>query len=865
MPTSAPRSAFVPRLILAVLVLSLIGLLATVYLIASTQSELTRVQRANIAAEQYLSSLKDVETAYRGFVIVGSEAYLEPYRDAQAEHRRNSEQVDEALSRADIGSGVVQHLLASGDLVMKYAERVIATRRRSWDEARAMVEAGQGKAFMDAVRADAESVQTQARAAQQRLAGRLSTFYLPALVICLLGLLVASTVFALFARRSRLAAARARTLLADVIERAPVGLALIDRHRRIAHSNASFAAMIGREGAALVGLPLTQAAPDIGAQLQTRVAQVMAGGARSSQSGDYALIDLETEAGVVKCFKVDVFPIVLSSDQGSEESPGVGIVVNDLTRQREWETDLSDAKEAAEAANRAKSAFIANMSHELRTPLTAVLGYCDLIEEDVQELDQPTILADLRKINVNARHLLSLINDVLDLSKIEAQKMDVHAVEFALPSLLSDVESACENLVATNGNTLRITQDDPAARLVTDDLKVRQILLNLIGNAAKFTKNGVVELRATSIDLGGVPHTRFDVSDNGIGMTPEQVAGLFERFTQADSTTTRKFGGTGLGLALTRALALMLGGTVTVQSEFGKGTTFTVTLPTRYAPPTMESADAAADQIEPAHSEATGQSVLIVDDEASARELLQRHLTKEGFRVSTATSGAQALEMLKTERPSAVLLDVMLPGMDGWHVLKAIRENPATADIPVIMQTVLNDERFAHALGASAYLKKPIKRSALSQALRAACPPEAAREVLIVDDDADANLRLTALLQRDGWTVTSALDGEQALTLLRERPPALVLVDLVMPKMDGYAFIREVRNHAEWNDVALVVMTAEDIASGQVRKLEKYTAAILQKGSMPLGELVADLRQYAQPPEAPGHEPLVAVSNNKQV
>ncbi len=284
MPHFAPRSALVPRLILAMLGLSLAGLIATVYLIADGQSALTRLQRANIAAEQYLSTLKDVETGYRGFVIVGSEAYLQPYLDARNKLRQDSEQLAEVLLLAGIAKPVVEHLLAKWRL----AHGLRRTRDRHApplmaDEARTMVEAGQGKAFMDAVRADAESVQTQTHAVQQLMAQRLSTRYVPALVVCLLGLLIASTLFALFARRSRLAAARARILLADVIERAPVGLALVDRHRRIAQSNPSFAAMVGREGEALAGLPLAQAAPDIGAQLQTRVAQVMAGGARSSR------------------------------------------------------------------------------------------------------------------------------------------------------------------------------------------------------------------------------------------------------------------------------------------------------------------------------------------------------------------------------------------------------------------------------------------------------------------------------------------------------------------------------------------------------------------------------------------------------
>ena len=858
MPQRSSPPAPVSRLIVAVLLVSLAGLLASLYLIVSAQTKLDRLQNASSATERYLSTLKDVETAYRGFVIVGSEAYLEPYTDAKAEFHRNEDAVADLLPRAGVGDGDAQRLLTSGTAVMQYAERVIATRRSSWLEGRDLVMTGQGKALMDTARDAADTAQATANAQRERTAARLSGLLVPLLLACLAGVLGASVAFALKARRSRHAEARARTLLADVFERAPVGLALLDHEQRLVQSNPSFAAMIGQIGTPRVGQSLAQLSPELGPQLQERVMAAVAGRAPAGTPMDdhgYGLIDIDTAAGP-KCLKVDVFATVLIAGDGGIERRGAGLVVNDLTRQREWEIELSDAKETAESANRAKSAFIANMSHELRTPLTAVLGYCDLIEEDVRDLGHETILADLQKINVNARHLLGLINDVLDLSKIEAQKMDVHPVDFEVATLLSDVESACASLVEKNGNTLKTLADEPHARLCSDDLKLRQILLNLVGNAAKFTREGTIEIRVSNLDVGGVAHARFDVADTGIGMTPQQLDGLFERFTQADSTTTRKYGGTGLGLALTRALALMLGGGVTVQSEAGRGTTFTVTVPSRWAAPSVE--DAVMQPVEGAlAADASGQTVLVIDDDASARDLLQRHLTREGFAVSVAVSGVQGLDMLKSLRPTAVLLDVMLPGMDGWHVLKAIRDNPETAHIPVIMQTSLGDERFAYAMGASGFLRKPVKRSALAEAIQAACAAEAAHDVLIVDDDAAANKRLTALLERDGWTVASATNGAQALASMRSRAPALVLVDLVMPQMDGHAFIREVRNNPQWNDVAIVVMTSSDIESARVRRLQKDTDAILQKGSMPLAELAADLRRYAQPRAV---QPLAAVA-----
>ena len=490
------------------------------------------------------------------------------------------------------------------------------------------------------------------------------------------------------------------------------------------------------------------------------------------------------------------------------------------------------------------------MSHELRTPLTAVLGYCELIEEDLRDLGQEAILADVSKINFNARHLLGLINDVLDLSKIEAQKMDVHAIEFTVGAMLVELEAATGSLIAKNNNTLSLTAEAPDTVMMTDDLKVKQVLLNLIGNAAKFTTEGQISVHVAQVEEGGAPHTRFTVKDTGIGMSPEQLANLFQRFAQADETTTRKYGGTGLGLALTRALSSMLGGRIEVESAEGQGTTFTVTVPTRYEKKVVDAETGR--ELAPEQKSEPGDapkrkvpSVLVVDDDPSARELLTRNLEREGFAVATASSGAEALAMIQASRPLAVLLDVMMPGLDGWHVLRAIRENPETKDIPVIMQTVLDERNFAYALGASSYLKKPVHRNALAEALQALTINTAGHEVLIVDDDEAANQRLMAMLHRDGWNCRMALNGVEAMKALAEHVPDLVLIDLIMPEMDGYAFIREVRKNPELDALPLVVMTAEDVRSDKVRKLSSETAGIVQKGSMPLADLVADLRRFA--------------------
>jgi PAS domain S-box-containing protein len=701
------------------------------------------------------------------------------------------------------------------------------------------------------VRDTSAVLQLETTTAIARLTRNTNWFAFPTGAISLAGLLLASSFYAYVARRSRASSERARVLVSDVIERAPVGLALLDDTSRITVLNTTFAQMIGQTPEALAGTTLETAAPDIASHVADRVNLALKG--RRAHQSDVDMVEFET-ATKTRYFKAEVFPINLVSADG-EEGRGAGIVLNDLTRQREWEIDLEEAKDAAEQANHAKSVFIANMSHELRTPLTAVLGYCELIEDDLQDIGNKTVLEDLHKINVNARHLLGLINDVLDLSKIEAQKMEVHPVTFKLGTLLLDVEAATGSLASKNNNVLELSADDSETVLTTDDLKVKQVLLNLIGNAAKFTSNGTITVRAEAAYVGTTAQTRFTVKDTGIGMTQEQLVNLFERFSQADRSTTRKYGGTGLGLALTRALAIMLGGTVTVDSVEGKGSTFTFTVPTHFAKTTAESTESATQSmgqvVEPQIADTKAPTVLVVDDDASARDVLRRYLTKEGFSVVLAADGKEGLETLKTLRPIAVLLDVMLPGMDGWRVLKCIRDNAETANIPVIMQTALADENFAYALGASGFLRKPVARKDLALTLKEVISAHPAHDVLIVDDDLSASARLKTMLERDGWDVRLAGSGADALKAIETQRPNLVLVDLIMPGMDGYAFVHEVRQNHDWDDLPLVVMTSTDIQSTKVRELAEKTDAIVQKGSMPLSKLVADLRRYAESAAAP--------------
>ncbi len=405
------------------------------------------------------------------------------------------------------------------------------------------------------------------------------------------------------------------------------------------------------------------------------------------------------------------------------------------------------AREAAEEHSRAKSRFLANMSHELRTPLSAVIGYSEMLEEEAEELGQESLLKDLGKIKSNAKHLLGLINDVLDLSKVEAEKMDIYPQDIDVAAFATDAAGTVEALVAKKGNTLSLDVSPDVGHARTDAVKLRQCLFNLLSNAAKFTEGGTITLRVARERFDGADWLRFAVEDTGIGMTPEQVGRLFERFTQADETTTRKFGGTGLGLALSRAFAQLLGGDITVASAEGRGTAFTLRIPASSPVAAPAEPPAAA----PENQSGGDDLVLVIDDEANQRELMTRFLERQRFAVRTAGNGHTGLKLAKSLRPRAILLDVMMPEMDGWSVLAALKLDPETAVIPVVMVSFVADAALSASLGAVDAVPKPVDWTRLRTILDQFRADDG--DVLVVDDDADMRDRLRTVLERNGWSV----------------------------------------------------------------------------------------------------------------
>ncbi|TAN62499.1 MAG: response regulator, partial [Magnetospirillum sp.] len=404
------------------------------------------------------------------------------------------------------------------------------------------------------------------------------------------------------------------------------------------------------------------------------------------------------------------FPVSLSVTSlkgGDGNLAGYLAAAMDITERKWAEEEAHRAKLAAEAANQAKSSFLANMSHELRTPLNAIIGYSEMLQEELEDLGQDELIPDLGKIHSAGRHLLTLINDVLDISKIEAGKMDLFVESFDIEQMVSDVVSTIQPLVEKNSNRLAVDCAAGIGVMDADLTKVRQTLFNLLSNASKFTNNGTITL--TSRREGA--WIAFAVADTGIGMAPEELDKLFQAFQQADASTTRKFGGTGLGLAISRTFCRMMGGDITVASEPGMGTTFTVRLPAAVTDPK------AAHPAGEAGSTADRPLVLVIDDDAVARDLLGRFLGENGFRARFAADGPLGLEMARALKPAAITLDVMMPGMDGWSVLTALKTDPDLAMIPVIMVSVVENQALGYALGAHHFMSKPIDRDQLAEVL----------------------------------------------------------------------------------------------------------------------------------------------------
>ena len=515
------------------------------------------------------------------------------------------------------------------------------------------------------------------------------------------------------------------------------------------------------------------------------------------------------------------------------------LVLRDITDRKVAEQKIRDARDTAIEANQAKSEFLANMSHELRTPLNAVIGYSEMVIEEIDFMNDDGVegaevasqfLPDLTRIRTAGTHLLALINDILDLSKIEAGKMNVDVEMFDVSKLIEDIRDTIAPLASKNDNTLNVEISDELGYMNSDATKMRQILFNLLSNACKFTSDGTITMSVS-------PDESYDqvvctIEDTGVGMSQEQLDKIFEAFTQADSSTTREFGGTGLGLTITRHFCELLNGDIDAESTLGEGSTFTVRMAANLR------ADNAFDAESPPSVEATepspsidGQTILVIDDDPTMRDLLRRVLEREGFAVATAASGSEGLLLAEQLRPDAITLDVMMPSMDGWTLLSKIKEDPALADTPVIMVTMVDDSSRGYALGADDFLVKPIDRTQLVATLNSyRSSTVESGDILVVEDDEPTRSLLRRTLEDDGWQVTEAEDGRIGLEKLDDFVPDLVLLDLMMPNLDGFEFLRQFRSDEAFHHVPVIVVTARKLSKEEEIQLRQGTSEILTKG-----------------------------------
>jgi signal transduction histidine kinase/DNA-binding response OmpR family regulator len=506
-----------------------------------------------------------------------------------------------------------------------------------------------------------------------------------------------------------------------------------------------------------------------------------------------------------------------------------------------------EARERAEDANRTKSEFLANMSHELRTPLNAIIGYSEILEEDAGDCGQDFLIDDIKKIRNAGKHLLSLINDVLDLAKIESGKVDLYLESFDISKLVKDVVDTIQPTCEKNKNKLIVNCPDNSGLMRSDFTKVRQSLFNLLSNASKFTKDGEVRLDiiqdVTQTKTGETQKSiHFVVKDTGIGMKPEHCKKLFQAFSQADSSTTRKYGGTGLGLAITQNFVAMMGGEVVVESEYGVGSTFTLKLPqiARQISTKAEEFDEATISsilFNPMQTK----TVLVIDDNHHDRKFLHRYLSGEGYNVVMAVNGKQGLQMAKEIVPDMITLDVMMPEMDGWETLVALKNDPFLVNIPVVMSSIIEDRHLAQTLGAVDYLPKPVAKDRLLKVVDKYIAKSAKGTILVVEDDPDS-LELTCkTLVQAGWSVNAAENGMEAIEIIENNPPMLILLDLMMPEMDGFEVIKKMRYHPEWQLIPIIVITSVELSSVEHAQLSKQVQNIFHKGKYELQDLLNEV------------------------
>jgi signal transduction histidine kinase/CheY-like chemotaxis protein len=505
-------------------------------------------------------------------------------------------------------------------------------------------------------------------------------------------------------------------------------------------------------------------------------------------------------------------------------------------RQLESETrgkaqELAEANRRIQEADKLKSQFLANMSHELRTPMNSIIGFSEILVERLDGRIEPKHLGFLEHIRTSGTHLLGIINDVLDLSKIEAGKMEIYPEFFSIAPV---IESTCQVMRGMTRATQKIVVDVPPElpQIETDLAKFKQILFNLLSNAVKFSPPDKPILVRAWLDDGSIT---VSVRDEGIGIDAQNHQLIFEEFRQVDGTARREFGGTGLGLALVRRFVELQDGRVSVESALGAGSTFTFTLPVR-------SRAAVVTRTPVAETATQATRVLVVEDDANAFELIASALGSAGYFTIRARHGDEAIRLAKDSRPAAVTLDLVLPGMDGWEVLKRLKSDDATRQLPVVIISMIDNRDLGMALGADDYFVKPVDRARLLDRLRE-ITARGGKRLLVIDDDASVHTILDEDLSALGYAIDKAFCGEDGLRFAEERAPDVIILDLMMPGMSGFEVAGSLKQNPRTANIPILVLTSKEISTDDRALLHTKVSSFVQKGNSAKEQLVREIRR----------------------
>jgi len=638
-------------------------------------------------------------------------------------------------------------------------------------------------------------------------------------------------------RRFEREMAASRANLEALVESTGDAIWSVDRDHRLITFNSAFAlameARTGREPHR--GDPPDRIfGPDETQWYRTQYDRVLSG-------ERFSLLRSEKIDGELRYYELFFNPIV--EENGINGAVAFG---RDVTRRVQAEEATRLAKEEAEAANRAKTQFLANMSHELRTPLNSVIGFTNILLKNREGSLDPKELNFLERVLANGRHLLSLINEVLDLAKIEAGRMELDLESVDLDELVRETLAQLEGQVKAKGKSVRLRPEVPPGLepVETDRAKLKQVVINLVGNALKFTEEGEV---AVIVEAEGTRPRKIHVRDTGIGIPPDRLEAIFEAFQQADSSTSRKYGGTGLGLTISRSICKMMGYDLGVESEVGKGSTFSIQLaeeaparPEDEGSGGGESAEAAPDEgargrgirksREDGRSRIPEFKVLVIDDEADSRIVMKHYLRDFGCEVVTASSASEGIELARKTDPDLITLDLMMPEMDGWETLRALKDDPELRGIPVVVVSIVASENRASLLGAVDLVSKPVEREDLLRVLWRNLLHRSAERVMVVEDDPDARELFRTYLEGVGMDVVAAGNGSEALRMIGQESPDAIVLDLMMPVMDGMTFLQRLREIPEFIGIPVIVVTSKELTAEDREELQEKASAVIQKG-----------------------------------